>query len=153
MCSGALNVIGSRNRTVLDEERNPMVLRIRRLFCKVCQCVHHELPDILVPYKRYASRVVEGVISEPSNQQVAAETSTLSAWRNWFRKRWPHWLGVFARLVEEQVAQPLSTGLQSAHERLGQWVGRTTGWLARIVQSIVNLHFWNIPVPPFLSGP
>jgi len=51
-CNGSLVVIGSRNRTMLDDDRNRVVFRIRRLHCKPCSRIHHELPDQCVPYKR-----------------------------------------------------------------------------------------------------
>ena len=62
-------VIGSRNRKVLelDETRGDLqekVLRIRRLQCRSCLKIHHELPDILVLYKRHAAATIEAVLKE-----------------------------------------------------------------------------------------
>ena len=32
---------------------------IRRLYCEKCECIYHELPNCLVPYKRYSTDVIE----------------------------------------------------------------------------------------------
>ncbi|MEW5785724.1 MAG: DUF6431 domain-containing protein, partial [Bacillota bacterium] len=48
-------MIGSRKRTFINEAGEREILIIRRLRCKNCKRVHHELPDIIVPYKRYNS--------------------------------------------------------------------------------------------------
>ncbi|WP_267459278.1 DUF6431 domain-containing protein [Brevibacillus composti] len=48
-----MNVIGSRRRKVASESGEVRLLVIRRLRCSQCQKIHHELPDCVVPYKRY----------------------------------------------------------------------------------------------------
>ncbi|WP_445349419.1 DUF6431 domain-containing protein [Desulforudis sp. DRI-14] len=52
-CSGHLKVIGSRKRSCIDSLGDKIVLIIRRLGCVACHRIHHELPDMLVPYKRF----------------------------------------------------------------------------------------------------
>lgn len=42
-------------------------LLIRRLRCGDCGRVHHELPDIVVPYKRYDSETIEEILSPKDN--------------------------------------------------------------------------------------
>lgn len=56
-------------------DRNTLV--IRRLHCEPCGKIHHELPDLVVPYKRYDAESLEGVVSEPGRTDVAADESTL----------------------------------------------------------------------------
>jgi len=46
--------------------------------------IHHELPDLLVPYKRYDAESLEGIVIEPARTDIAADESTLSRWRTWF---------------------------------------------------------------------
>lgn len=41
------------------------MLVVRRLRCTQCRKIHHELPDCVVPYKRYESACVEQVVSGP----------------------------------------------------------------------------------------
>ncbi len=61
-----------------------VVLIIRRLRCCECEKIHHELPDILVPYKRYGNESFEVVVSGDNNHSVAADESTIYRLRSWF---------------------------------------------------------------------
>ncbi|WP_372238051.1 DUF6431 domain-containing protein [Paenibacillus sp. FSL R7-0337] len=61
-------------------------LVIRRLWCGACRRIHHELPDLLLPYKRYDSQCIEQAVTEPgASVTTSAETSTLRHWKGWFR--------------------------------------------------------------------
>ena len=85
-CQHALAVCGSRRRRVIDGGGEQRTLIIRRLYCQACRRVHHELPDLLVPYKRYDRESIESVIAGADLAQVAADESTLARWRAWFSK-------------------------------------------------------------------
>ena len=65
LCHNELIVIGSRDRRVIDGAGSIETLVIRRLRCKheKCKKIHHELPDILVPYKRHCAETIENVIT------------------------------------------------------------------------------------------
>lgn len=68
ICLGeALKVIGSRNRSAINSKGEDLIIVIRRLKCACCKKNYHELPDILVPYKRYLSLCVEAIIDNQSN--------------------------------------------------------------------------------------
>lgn len=46
--------------------------------CGQCRKIHHELPDYIVPYKRYESECIEQVIDESdAATMVAADDATL----------------------------------------------------------------------------
>jgi hypothetical protein len=75
VCSSGLKVIGSRPRKV-TVKGNPQVYVIRRLKCKECRKIHHELPDLLVPYKRHSVQTIEAVITEHSHTSSAESHST-----------------------------------------------------------------------------
>ncbi|MGI6649770.1 MAG: DUF6431 domain-containing protein [Bacillota bacterium] len=49
------------SRVFINDVGNQNVLVIRRLRCRHCHRIHHELPDILVPYKRHSSESIESV--------------------------------------------------------------------------------------------
>ncbi|WP_367618590.1 DUF6431 domain-containing protein [Paenibacillus andongensis] len=53
------------------------MLVVRRLRCSKCRNIHHELPDCIVPYKRYESSCIEEVVPEPDASVVAADDATL----------------------------------------------------------------------------
>jgi hypothetical protein len=84
-CTEKLEIIGSRERKRGgDGELRRLV--IRRLRCAGRRMIHHEIPDLLVPYKRYESRCIEQAVTEPEASVTAcAETSTLRRWKAWFR--------------------------------------------------------------------
>ncbi|WP_302848190.1 DUF6431 domain-containing protein [Paenibacillus naphthalenovorans] len=55
--------MGSRKRISRNATGEVKVLSLRRLHCTGCCKIHHELPDFLVPYKRYESTCIEEVVS------------------------------------------------------------------------------------------
>ncbi|MGI6365621.1 MAG: DUF6431 domain-containing protein [Bacillota bacterium] len=85
-CGGSLKVVGSRERKYINGIGEKVVLVIRRLQCSHCTKVHHELPDILTPYKRYGSESIEAVVSGESELTVAADESTITRWKHWFQE-------------------------------------------------------------------
>ena len=122
------------------------MLVIRRLRCVNCQRIHHELPDCLVPYKRYESIAIESVVSEGSGlSDVAADNATMYRMRAWFNTMLPYLLSclnsIAIRLGQDPVKEP-SVPTLSAHQRIGLYVGHASRWLARIVRPIVNANLW-----------
>lgn len=135
-----------------------MVLIIRRMRCVMCNKIHHELPDLLVPYKRYAAESIEQVISTSSPTHVAADESTLYRWRNWFREWAPYAIGCLTSIrIRLQLNDPVensSEPAQTALQKIGRFVEETTGWLSRVVRPIANIHLWVHTCSAFLSkGP
>ena len=66
LCEGELKPIGSRRRKVkMPDSQEKHCLVIRRLRCQNANCwtIHHELPDILVPFKRYGRETIEKIIN------------------------------------------------------------------------------------------
>lgn len=118
--------------------------------------IHHELPDCIVPYKRYESACVEQVVTEPESvSTAAADDATLRRWKHWFYEQIPYLLGVLTsiaiRFHQDPVEMP-SVPSQSAHHRIGHYVGDAPGWLARIVRPVVNSNLWAHTRSAFLSG-
>jgi hypothetical protein len=122
------------------------VLVIRRLRCVQCRRIHHELPECLVPYKRYDSASIESVVSKSSeSSDIVADDATLYRMRMWFNTLLPYLLNclnaVALRLGQGPVKEP-SVPKLSVHQRIGLYVGNETGWLARIVRPVVNANLW-----------
>jgi len=137
--------MGSRRRVWYKSCGQRATLIIRRLLCESCGRIHHELPNLLVPYKRFGAESMEGVFSEPAQPDVAADESTLYRWRNWFFA----WV-VYAAGCLQSIAicfnlpvEDSSISADSALQSLGRFVGTTTGWLSRAVRPIVNMNRWN----------
>jgi len=66
ICQEELKPIGSRIRKVkMPDSQEKRRLVIRRLRCQnpSCRTIHHELPDIVVPFKRYGRETVEKIIN------------------------------------------------------------------------------------------
>jgi hypothetical protein len=63
VCIGKLKVIGSRRRGLTNSAGYDETLVIRRLRCKRCGKIHHELPDKVIPYKRHCTETVENIIN------------------------------------------------------------------------------------------
>ena len=143
-CHRSLRVIGSRRRVRRTPEGVRLVLIIRRLRCDPCARIHHELPDCLVPYRRYDADSLEAFATEGSAAAVAAEPSTFTRWHAWFRVWIPYvqqcWAALQARKRIPATAGALPW-LTPLPER-APWVRTSTGWLASLVQRLVNEALW-----------
>jgi len=144
-CGELLNVIGSRRRKYLTSQSLPQVVVIRRLRCCHCGRIHHELPDILVPYKRYSCEAIEPVVADESSLSVAVDESTIMRWRQWFAERAEHFAGclesIRVRFGHGSVEGPSDLSL-SMLQRIWHYVGDAPNWLARVVRSVTNINQW-----------
>jgi hypothetical protein len=132
------------------------LLVIRRLRCSQCRQIHHELPDCVVPYKRYESACIEQVVSEPEAlSTVEADDATLQRWKRWFREHNMYFLGCLRSIAirfQQDPVEKLSIPSQSVHHRIGHYVGDAPGWLARVVRPVVNSNLWLHTRFAFLSA-
>ena len=83
-CKTMMHRYGRRWRTALLADGQKMSLHIRRLRCPCCQRIHHELPDFLVPYKRFIAVCIEKAIQKKANG-ICCENSTIYRWLKWFQ--------------------------------------------------------------------
>jgi len=144
-CSGALECIGSRTRTFINETSDKQNLIIRRLRCEECVRIHHELPDMLIPYKRYESKCIEAVIDGKAGLAVAADESTIRRWREWFRRIVEYLAGCLesaaARFGIGVAAKPKDGGC-SPLKRIKRQTGAEEGWMAKAVRTATNMNLW-----------
>ena len=156
-CGETLVVIGSRHRKVIGADGEQRVYVIRRLRCSQCHKIHHELPDCIVPYKRYESECIEQTVSESAEPTTAAaDDATLRRWRHWFRKQSVYLLGCLYSIAHRMHQDPVessSISSQSVHHRIGRLVGNAPGWLARMVRPVANSNLWVHTRSAFLSAP
>lgn len=140
---------------MIDEEGIKKILVIRRLLCDSCGKIHHELPDCLVPYKRYASQWIEAVITNQQMCFVAVDESTIQRWRRWFTDLKNYFLDSIIALnkrldfkTHEHLTRPHGTAL----EGIIKLVNRKAGWLAVLVRMLVNTKIWVQTRSAFLSN-
>lgn len=119
---------------------------IRRMRCESCRKIHHELPDILVPYKRYSAESIEQVVGESDSIDVAADESTLCRLRKWFQAWAPYAVSslrsIAVRFRLDFPVRTTSDSPQTVLQNIGRKQGKTNGWLANVVRPIVNTHLW-----------
>lgn len=152
-CHGHLGVAGSRRRGYIQSSGEKSTLIIRRMRCKQCNKVHHELPDILVPYKRYDAASIEEIVTKP-NPAVAADESTLYRLRRWFAGWSDYAVGCLFSIASrfQLPVEEWSSSSQSSLQRIGHFVGNADKWMARAVRSITNTHLWTHTRCAFLSA-
>lgn len=148
--SAKLKIIGSRKRTVLQGDGEKIILIIRRLCCQGCSRIHHELPDMLVPYKRYAVAVIEAVIDDTAST-VCCENSSIVRIKRWFAESADYLVGALTAIAARFGLTVKPAG-GPACRRLKDLVGEAPGWLARVVRPVVNANFWVHTRFAFLSG-
>jgi hypothetical protein len=144
-CGEKLKVIGSRRRGRTDSSGDTQTLIIRRLRCKKCRKIHHELPDILVPYKRYDSESIEAALNGDGDLCVAADDSTINSWRIWFQSMANYLAGCLLSIAIQRGVQSvagISRLPKSALQRIRHFVGDAPDWLARVVRSVANSNLW-----------
>lgn len=149
ICGCELTPVGSCKRGVLNSICEKIILILRILMCKPCEKYHRELPDILVPYKRYSAECVENILTPqdavPTDDTAlpAADDSTIARWKVWFNGRLCCFIGCMAA-----IAKQLGIEIEPPDENctpVGQlihYVGGGVGWLKKVVRNVVNTNNW-----------
>jgi len=109
-------------------------IKIHRLYCSKCDCLHNELPDCLVPYKHYGAEVVENVLDEVSTpEDLSTEDypceATMMRWKAWWESNRIRACGILASM-RKRYHMPLPS--LSDRRSLG------SGWLCEILHMICN---------------
>ena len=108
ICGGKLAAYDRKKRKVHTRSRGIIVLRLRRLRCKDCGRFHTELPDFLVPYKRYSRENIEDVLAG-SRTGSPDDERTRDKIRKWYRQIRIYLDGIWKRLVNQKLASPKRT--------------------------------------------
>lgn len=143
-----LKVIGSRKRGVLKGDGEAIILIIRRLRCLDCKRIHHELPDMLVPYKRYFSGIIEVIVDDTSDE-VSCENSSIYRIKKWFREISGYIAGCLGSVAAQRGLEIIKSG--SVFQRIKAYVGKGASWLARTVRTVVNTNNWLHTRSAFMS--
>ena len=134
ICGRVLLVIGTRKRRIINSEGEKQTLIIRRLRCKECRAIHHELPDTIVPYKRHCAENIEKIIAGDASA-VYCDGSTVSRIRAWWAVCYLYFVSVLASLREKHGT-----------------VFSDPPALVEIVRAVVNAHLWVHTRSAYLSG-
>lgn len=140
ICGGELTVSGSRRRGLIEYSGEKKILRIRRLWCDRCRRIHHELPDIVVPYKRYSTEAIEKILHDTDD--CPCELSTAKRIKLWFfllREYYESTMESIRVYWEEdkEIAAVISRLLPlSLHHHF------SAGWLRTLVRLLVNSNRW-----------
>jgi hypothetical protein len=120
------------------------ILIIRRLQCHGCGRIHHELPDLIVPYKRYSLETIETVISTSKDHEddYPCELSTAVRLKIWFyllREYFKNTLQSLTFLYDYD--KDLCDEINHLISCL-DFSSSATGWLKKLVRFIVNSGRW-----------
>jgi len=136
-CDGDFKIIGSRKRTLYCKDGSKIVLLIRRLRCNHCGKISHELPDIIVPYKRYEADVIEDILSVNDPLECyPCETSTAIKIKCWFY--------LLHQYFEGAVRALCMIWNQPAFIKLPIYPveDQSDGWIKILVRNLVNSGRW-----------
>lgn len=128
---------------MFDSESTYKTYRIRRLRCTLCGKIHHELPDFIVPYKRFSSKLITAILEQPEIQEING--ATIQRLHRWFDA---HALGFITttltiRLKYAQISvAPSSEGTSSKLDRLKSLYDYHANWLSHLVKTLANFNFW-----------
>jgi len=133
VCGHRLLVIGTRVRKFINAAGDKQRLIIRRLRCEDCRKIHHELPDILMPYKRHCASTIEMIIIEDGN--VCCDDRTIRRIKDWWAT----------------CSQYFKNVINSLREKYGN-VFSADPAPREIIRAAVNAHLWIHTRSAYLSG-
>lgn len=144
-CGGILSYRDSRLRICKTYGGTATYISIRRLECIDCNRLHTELPSFLVPYKHYASEVVENVLDDVSTPEDTTTEDypcemTMNRWKNWFMKNLLQIEGML-RSNAYRILGFSQKLLKSKASLLDNIRREGCGWLAAVLRFIYNSGF------------
>ena len=119
---------------------------------------HRELPDIVIPYKRYDTESIEEAITHSNSDiTVAADHSTIWRWRKWFKLSETYiimaLISVLAVIENNIESSSLAIpNLKNPIEQIKEIVSRKVKWLNEAARILVNATKWIFNRSAFLSG-
>jgi len=148
-CGEKLIFNSSRLRTYIrDDEKKK--LRIRRMKCHQCHKIHTELPDFIMPFKRYAVDNIERIVEEPEQACTwGMDSSTIRRFKALFLplplENIIGSLEYLQRNNGEEIASVEDDGngwCDSPFARLKRMLGLEQNWLSKLVRLLVNGGCW-----------
>jgi len=125
VCGELLISRGRKKRVLWWSEEEKITLKIRRLHCEDCNKYHHELPDCIVPYKRYCADIIEN-IAVGQAQNIPCSENTVRRIRGWWEAVKPYFLHILLTLIEKMGA---SFGNPPAFREILRAVSNSNNWI------------------------
>lgn len=121
---GDMRQRGWRKRSYISAKGERKEIYIRRLQCKKCKTIHHELPGELVPYKRHCAETVAKIVRDDTSD-VCCEESTVLRIKAW-------WYGMRQYIKGKAAALKEKYGINMTSETNP----------VEIVRALANTHLW-----------
>lgn len=151
-CASRLKYRDSRLRIRRTYSGEKTWLVVRRLRCPSCGRLHTELPDIVTPYKHYATEIIENVVDGVSTPE---DLSTEDYPCERTMKRWIGWIFGSQIQIDSQLksigsclpgfGRELLFSTESLFDALR---GKGSGWLCSINRALYNSGGRIPSVPP-----
>jgi len=163
-CGGELKYHSTVTRPLneITEEKKTYGIRVLKCTNKACpKKYHRELPDIMIPYKRYDAASIEEAITNRNRYKVTirADESTIWRWRNWFKTNaWQMIMALLSVLIaingnaETSSLETQKQTVCSPIEKLQAILGRRAKWLSETARILVNFSKWVFNRSAFLPG-
>ncbi len=104
---------------------------IRRLRCEKCGRIHHELPDMLVPYKQHIAATIEKVYSS-DYRNVCCDDNEIRRIHLWIMR-------IFLPIAAELFSSQPTVGHVLLRKKISE---SSPGWLSRLVYRLVSENRW-----------
>ena len=100
-CQTLLTVRSARERVYWkgDTDCEKKILLIRRLYCEQCDCIHHELPDCVVPYKRYSADIIGNIANGQAFKDAPCPEGTARRLKAWWEAIKPYFMNILLTLI------------------------------------------------------
>ena len=131
LCGGRLHTIGTRRRHFIQDDGTRASLMIRRFRCEGCGHIHHELPDMLLPYKQHTASTLERV--------YLGDRWNICCDDNDFRRLYLWLMRIFLPMATELFSPLPGTGRVLLRKKIPE---SPPGWLSRLVYRLVNEDRW-----------
>jgi len=159
-CESELEYHSRVTRYLTDNAGIKSIYSIRVLKCHNQACpktYHRELPNIIIPYKRFCAEAIEEAIEDNDKGiTVAADDSTIRRWRNWFSASATYivmaLMSVIAAINDNAETSLSAAQVQKPIATIKQIVGRKAKWLSEATRILVNSSRWVFYRSAFLSG-
>jgi len=130
ICLSALIKKGRRRRKLIQADESTIILSIQRLKCTVCKKHHHQLPDIIVPYKRHCTETIENIVSGATEDVCCFDCTIYKI------KAWWILLQQYIKGVAASLSMKYNVNIASIQK------------VSEIVRMLANTHLW----PRYLFG-